>query len=88
MIIEPKISNILEEVQLTSEFIDKKEKLILPLSYLSLIDDITNDDIEKYNSFLYTTYSKEKEEIKNLLGSVDSFSNIIKILFKVIYSKN
>ena len=87
LIIEPKISNILEEVQLTSEFIDKKEKLILPLSYLSLIDDITNDDIEKYNSFLYTTYSKENEEIKNLLGSVDSIPSIPLEILSKYYSR-
>ena len=85
--IESKISNILDEVQLISEIIDKKEKLILPLFYQSLIDDITNDDIEKYNSFLYTTYSKDNEEIKNLLDSIDSVPNIPLEILSKYYSR-
>ena len=47
-----KINNA-EDVQLTFEYIDKKEKLFLPLFFKTLIDNISNDKMEKYTSSLY-----------------------------------
>ena len=38
-----------EEAQLTFEYIDKKEKLVLPLFFKALIDNASNENIEKYN---------------------------------------
>ena len=38
-----------EEFQLTFEYIDKKEKLVLPLFFKALIDKASNENIQKYN---------------------------------------
>ena len=61
-----KINNT-DDVILTFEYIDKKEKLLLPLFFKSLIDNISNNNMEKYTSSLYNEYSKNKN-VKNLLG--------------------
>ena len=80
---EIKEIKIEEDVQLTFEYIDKKEKLILPLFFKSLIDIIPNDNIEKYTKYLYETYANENENLKKLLGSIVSINNIpIEILSK------
>ena len=77
------------DVEYTFEFIDKKEKLLLPLFYKTLIDNISNDNMEKYTSTLYKDYvennqnSKDYNDLKNLLGSIKSIPNIpIEILSK------
>ena len=72
-----------EEVQLTFEYIDKKEKLVLPLFFKALIDNASNENIEKYNELLYNSYSKSSESIKELLGPIQSIPDIpIEILSK------
>ena len=71
-----------DDVQLTFEYIDKKEKLLLPLFYKVLIDNASNDNMDKYTSSLYTKYSKN-QDIKKLLESIKSIPNIpIEILSK------
>ena len=71
-----------DDVQLTFEYIDKKEKLFLPLFFKTLIDNISNNNMEKYTSSLYDEFSKN-EKVKNLLGSIRSVSDIpIEILSK------
>ena len=78
-----KLFNKTEEVQLTFEYIDKKEKLVLPLFYKALIDNASNENIEEYNKLLYNTYSKSSTSIKELLFSIQSIPNIpIEILSK------
>ena len=72
-----------EEAQLTFEYIDKKEKLVLPLFFKALIDNASIKDIEKYNKLLYNSYSESSTNIKELLGSIQSIPNIpIEILSK------
>ena len=81
-IIQKKLS-LKNDVQLTFEYIDRKEKLMLPLFFKSLISGINNDNLELYNNFLYNTYSNENNNIKNLLGSLLSLKEIpIEILSK------
>ena len=55
--------DIEEENQLTFEYIDCKEKLVLPTFYKALIELTPKDNIQKYNDFIYNNYSKNKEII-------------------------
>ena len=72
-----------DEAELIFEYIDKKEKLIFPLFFKTLIDNESNNSLEKYNNLLYKTYSKENEEIKKLLSQIISRQNIpVEILSK------
>jgi hypothetical protein len=71
------------DVQITFEYINKKEKLMLPLFFKALIKDISNDDIEKFTSSLYKNYFEKNNEIKNLLNSINLVPDIpIEILSK------
>ena len=77
-----KIKNF-DDVQLTFEYIDSKEKLVLPLLFKVLIDDISDNNTTEFTSYLYEKYSKNNDEIKNLLGSIKNISDIpIEILSK------
>ena len=69
------IDEILED-QLTFECIDKKEKLILPLFFQTLIDKVKNDNLEEYTHLLYNTYSNKYKQIGELLGPILSIPNI------------
>ena len=81
-ILQKKLNEV-NEVQLTFEYIDSKEKLILPLFFKALIDNSSNDNLEKYTTSLISSYSKNNKEIKNLLGDIESMTNIpIEILSK------
>ena len=72
-----------EDVNLVFEYIDRKEKLILPLFFKTLIDNVLNDNMEQYTKFLYNTYCQNKYNLKHLFGSIESMSNIpIEILSK------
>ena len=75
------------DVQLTFEYIDKKEKLALPLFFKSLIDNISNKNLENYTNYLYETYSIEKDELKELLGSIVSMKNIPIEILSRYYSR-
>ena len=67
---ETKKKNLFDnEVQLTFEFIDSKEQLLLPLSFKSLIEKTSNDNMLQYTNTLFKTYSEETIEIKRLLDS-------------------
>ena len=78
-----KQSNWLNEIQLTFEYIDSKEKLVLPLFFKALIDITEIDNIEAYTQLLYKTYSNENFNVKILLGQIESMKNIpIEILSK------
>ena len=73
---------IIEENQLNFEYIDCKEKLVLPLLYQTLIEITSTDDIKKYTEYLYNKYSAN-EEINKLLNSIKNKSNIpIELLSK------
>ena len=72
-----------EDTKLIFEYIDTKEKLILPLFFKILIDNISNDTMEKYTKFLYNTYCQEKNRLKTLFGPIESMPNIpLEILSK------
>ena len=72
-----------EEAQLTFEYIDKKEKLVLPLFFKELIENASNENIENYNKLLYNSYSKSSQRLIELLGPIQSIPNIpIEILSK------
>ena len=74
-----------EDVELTIERIEQKEQLFLPLFFKSLIEGIPNNNIDTYTNFLYETYSKEKVELNELLGSIVTMKNIpIEILSRYI----
>ena len=62
-------------VQLTFEFIDNKGKLLLPLSFKSLIDKATNDNMIEYTNTIFDIYS-HNSDIRKLLNSIQSFKNI------------
>ena len=71
------------DVQLTFEYIDSQEKLVLPLFYKALIDTVSNDKMEIYTKSLYDSYCKESIKIKELLGPIESIPNIpIQLLSK------
>ena len=60
---------------LAFEYKGYKGKLALSLLYKSLIELISNDNIEKYIKDLYNKYS-QFEEINNLLNSIKDITNI------------
>ena len=71
-----------DDVQLTFEPIDNKEKLILPLFFKGLID-FSNNNTANFTSEVYNEYSKDNKEINNLLGPIIFIPNIpIEILSK------
>ena len=75
--------NIPDCARLTFEYIDKKEKLLLPLFFKTLIEKCSNEDMKNYTSDLYTEYSVNSDNVKNLLGSIMNMSNIpVEILSK------
>ena len=77
-----KISINADDSRLTFEYIDKREKLLLPLFFKTLIDNVSNQNMDKYSSSLYDEF-KNNININNLLGSIKSISDIpIEILSK------
>ena len=75
--------NIPDCARLTFEHIDEKEKLLLPLFFKTLIEKCSNEDMKNYTSDLYTEYSVNSDNVKNLLGSIMNMSNIpVEILSK------
>ena len=80
---ESKKLNYTDDIQLTFEYIDKKEKLLLPLFYKVLIDNISKNNMDKFTSSLYDEYSKDNYNIQNLLEPIKNISDIpIEILSK------
>ena len=77
-----KLINV-DDIQLTFEYIDKKEKLFLPLFFKTLIDNVSKNNTDKYTTTLFDEYSKDNEEIIELLGPIKSISDIpVEILSK------
>ena len=75
-----------DDIQLTFEYIDKLEKLMLPLLFKSLIEIMSHEDLEKYTKKLYIEYSKIKI-IKKLLGQIESISNIPREILSRYYTR-
>ena len=59
-----KITNA-DDVELTFEYIDSKQKLILPLFFKTLIENISNKDMDQYTSFLYKEFFENDKNDKN-----------------------
>ena len=74
------------ENELTFEYIDCKEKLVLPLFYQSLIEITSTDNIENYTEYLYNKYSNN-EEISELLNSIQCISDIPNELLSKYYTR-
>ena len=55
----PKNMRMEEEVQLTFDYIDTKEKLVLPIFFKALIDKPLNNSIEKFINSIYLCYNKK-----------------------------
>ena len=71
------------EVQLTFEYIDRKDKLMLSLFFKAVISNLKEDNLENYTKSLYNTYSGKNKEIEKLLGAIISMKEIpIEILSK------
>jgi len=72
-----------DDGNLVFEYIDSKEKLLLPIMYKSLIELNENDKVEEFNEFLDRNYSKKSEYIKNQLIWIRTMFNIpIELLSK------
>ena len=63
------------DIQLTFEYIDSKEKLLLPLLFKCLIDDALISDIDNFTNELYEQY-KESSSLKKLFGSIKSVPSV------------
>ena len=61
--------------------------------FKTIIDSISNENMDEYNKLLYNIYSKENKNIKELLGQILNMKNIpIEIMqdyiqLKVIFIK-
>ena len=68
-----------EEIEITDlivEYIDTKEKVMLPLFFKTLIDEPENDSNKKFINFLFKTYSNENDELKSLLYTITPMTDI------------
>ena len=65
------------------EYIDTKEKLLLPILFKTLIEGASNDSIKKFTNLLYEAYSNENDDLKSILYSIEPINNIpLEILSK------
>ena len=72
-----------DKIRFTFEYIDKKEKLMLPMFFKVLIEKTSDEYIDNYTKLLYDEYSKENNKLEILLGSISSLPKIpIKIKSK------
>ena len=69
------------------EYIDRKEKLLLPILFKSLIDLTQYDEIVGFNEIIYKIYSKENKNIKHLLKTIESIPNIPIVLLSKYYAR-
>ena len=76
-----------DESQLTFEYIDCKEKLVLPMMYQSLIEIKSEDKINTYTNYLFNKFAKNNENIKDLFNSIKSAKNIPMELLSKYYAR-
>ena len=70
-------------IPLIIEYIDSKEKLMLPILFKSIMEEVDNDYLKKYTNILNQSYSNENDEIKSLLFTIEPMTNIpLEILSK------
>ena len=65
-----------DEIQLTFEYIDCIEKLQLPIQFKGIIDKISVENIDKFSCSIYEKYSKENNEVKNLLEQINKLKSV------------
>ena len=71
-----------ENIQMTFEYMDKIEKLELPLFYKLLIELTQNENLDNYNKYIYEKYSNNKH-IRRLFEQIILLKNIpIELLSK------
>ena len=81
--LKPDIENFSNDIQLTFEYIDNKNKLLLPLYFKAIIDKTLLDDGKKFIYFLDRKYSKNNYKLKVILDFLKSKSVVpIDILSK------
>ena len=88
---KPKNMRMEEEIQLTFDYIDTKEKLILPLFFKALIDKPVNNSIEGFIKLLYEYYS-ENDKVKNknflsFLSTIKSMQDIPKEILSKYFAR-
>ena len=86
-ILNPIKKRELQNDELTFEYIDNKNKLILPLFYKTLIELTPSDKIEQYSEYIYDKYSSTNEEIKELFKSIKSIPKIPMQLLSKYYAR-
>ena len=71
-----------DNIPMTFEYIDRIEKIVLPILFKSIIDDIPIVNMDNYTITLYNEF-EDSADIRLLLGSIYSIPNIpIEILSK------
>ena len=79
---EKKLKTEENNVQMTFEYIDKIEKLELPLFYKTLIELTPDENMDNYTKYIYEKYSNNKD-IKQLFEQIKLLKNIpIELLSK------
>ena len=69
--------------QFVFEYIDSKEKILLPMFFKELLDKINIENMEEYTKSLYNKYSTKSDSVKHLLEQIINMKNIpIEILSK------
>ena len=80
---KPKKNKAVGKVQLSIEYVDSIEKLILPMFFKTLLNDTSKDLVRKNTNTLYNTYTFENDEIQSLLYSIEPMKDMpIEILSK------
>lgn len=69
------------------EYINCKEKILLPLLYKMLIKITSNDKIEKFIEYLNNKYRNKSSDIKILLGFFNNIKNILLVLLSIFYAR-
>ena len=82
---ERKIHNLI--VELTFEYIDTKEKLMLPLMFKALIEKTSYNIMQKYTLDLYNKYGKNHYQLKSLFEPIKNSLNIPVQLLSKYYAK-
>lgn len=78
------------KIRLTFDYVDSKQKLLLPLKFKSLIDNALIEDITNFTKKIYDTYSERSTSLKkiiwpNNINTKYSYRDYFQILCKGIY---
>ena len=76
-----------ETNDLIVEYIDTKEKVMLPLFFKAIIDPPDGENNKKFYNFLFKTYSNENDELKSLLYIIAPMTDIPNEIFSKYYKR-